>query len=1095
MTEFLSFAQRIRIRLFLEGIEIPVISAQVTAAPNSPAMGVIQIPPLVEGTRLLPRTIVHVFFQDAYASMNPFLLESPVAGKSETENHDPDAREAEEAAGGPEEKKQTPETPTAIKAVPCGDTTPKEWSNRRFKLMFGGEVVGFAWTKTPMNRSLILQCEDWSNYWDYAYQWSNTGIFGPGQKAIFSGGATNLFTDFLSSKGSMLTSIIIQGKCNTFPQLRGLAAGIVRLIESIGGSYYTKPKDSKGNAPRKFGGQNIFFSLAELRLHITQMITAFESDPTSKKLLSRSGYGGMFNRALGGLGQQVSIRKAISAITKIMFHETYPQPCPRYKPGKGTDPSGTRRVRIASDPKLSFFVQQANLAVRSIENIQRSLDGLKENPLGGERSFAQANRDAMKVNAQRIRIIVDGLQKGRTEMRSREAPDILISIYTTAISALKRAQSLATKWRPGLHKNNWVQKQFEPKLEEAALQLRRVRELTVNTVPLKEIEPARLVQQILRPDIWFGSPPRCNVLFPDMYEQLSYRRAFLQEPTRFLLKVNDEFFGEDFLFDRFYFAPQAGSLKKTKANLRDVLKNDMLDHELFTGILPVFEKMGEFNIFAARSNRGQKVDGKVTKVSFAQRSANFIYFKHRFNARQFQIEGRFNPYVAVGFPGVIIDRWIDQRQAERIRLMREAFASTDEETRRLLLPKYTAELIGANYLANFTEVTHQVSQANLRGHTSLRCTYARSPSEDTSFLGVTDAVQTVKKRQDGDAQRTTDVAALDRPAVGSIGPNQGKITNVKEVTDKYAPEDFSNDSFFGDTDPEEDIERWQKAGTRLPWFFGGSRRAGGTDLPRIEVPIGLPVTPKTLGGQAGKALEVFLEDPEQSVVWRAFAIDEEVPRFKLEEVDIPAEELIRPGWYGDVWSPSKIGTVYQDFFGIGSITEPTAVLDAAGDQKTSAIEKFEEAMEASETAEDVTDAIADLPIVNSLGEDATIEQAVEFITMTYSYVKQADMDADEFIRSYTWRPIASLIDMFGTEGLTFNWNGTEVTSPGEIEGFHSRAFGPYEDVFGLVAPEIETLLRIKRGSTVAQKGDTRKRKFEAVSMLAAALNFSRAQIG
>jgi hypothetical protein len=763
-----------------------------------------------------------------------------------------------------------------------------------------------------------------------------------------------------------------------------------------------------------------------------------------------------------------------------------------YKPGKGTNPTGTRRVRLASDPKLAFFVQQANLAVRSIENILKSIDDLKSEETTA--LFTKAIRDAMKENKDRIGFVVDSLQKGRTEMRGRDAPDLLVSIYTKAIHALKVAHRLASNWRPGLHKNNWVQKQFEPKLNEALSQLRRVRELTVNTIPLKQIEPARLVQQILRPDIWFGSPPRCNVLFPDMYEQLSYRRAFLQEPTRFLLKTNDEFFGEDFLFDRFYFAPQAGSLKKTKARLRDVLKNDVLDHELFTGILPVFEKMGEFNVFAARSNRGQKVDGKVTKVSFAQRSANFIYFKHRFNARQFQVNGRFNPYVAVGFPGVVIDRWVDQQQAERIRQIREAFVSTDEETRRLLLPKYTAELIGANYLVNFTEVVHQCSQEQLRGHTSIRCTYARSPSEDTSFLGVTDGVQTVQKRQEGDANRTTDVAAFDRPAVGSIGPNQGKITNVKEVTDKYSPETGSSPSYFGE-EPEEDIERWQKASTRLPWFFSGSRRAGGTDLPTIEVPIGIPVTAKSLGGQAGKALEIYLDDQEQTVMWRAFSIDEEVPRYKLEEVDIPAEELIRPGWYGDVWSPSKIGDVYKDFFGIGSITEPTAVLDAGGEQSTSALEEFKKAMEESETSEGVDDAVDSLPIVNSLGANATIEQAVEFITMTYSYVKQAGLDADEFIRAYTWRPIASMIDMFGTEGLTFNENGTEVTSPGEIEGFHSRAFGPYDDVFGLVAPEIETLLNIKRGSTVAQKGDTRKRKFEAVSALAAALNFSRAQIG
>jgi hypothetical protein len=64
-----------------------------------------------------------------------------------------------------------------------------------------------------------------------------------------------------------------------------------------------------------------------------------------------------------------------------------------------------------------------------------------------------------------------------------------------------------------------------------------------------------------------------------------------------------------------------------------------------------------------------------------------------------------------------------------------------------------------------------------------------------------------------------------------------------------------------------------------------------------------------------------------------------------------------------------------------------------------------------------------------------------------------------------------------------------------VEGFHSRAFGPYEDLFGLVTPDIDSLLGIKRGSTVEQRGDTRKRKQDAVLAYVQALQGARAVVG
>ena len=86
-----------------------------------------------------------------------------------------------------------------------------------------------------------------------------------------------------------------------------------------------------------------------------------------------------------------------------------------------------------------------------------------------------------------------------------------------------------------------------------------------------------------------------------------------------------------------------------------------------------------------------------------------------------------------------------------------------------------------------------------------------------------------------------------------------------------------------------------------------------------------------------------------------------------------------------------------------------------------------------------------------------------------------------------------MIDMFGTSNLTLSPDGSRILQG--FEGFHSRAFGQYEDLFGLVTTDIESVLGIKRGEAASQKTDTRKRKQDAVLDYVAAIQLSRAMLG
>jgi hypothetical protein len=202
---------------------------------------------------------------------------------------------------------------------------------------------------------------------------------------------------------------------------------------------------------------------------------------------------------------------------------------------------------------------------------------------------------------------------------------------------------------------------------------------------------------------------------------------------------------------------------------------------------------------------------------------------------------------------------------------------------------------------------------------------------------------------------------------------------------------------------------------------------------------------------------------------------------------------LRPGWYDKIWSPAEIGKAYDEFFGTGAITDPQTIVGPDGKSKGAQSEDVQQGAAEQEQAEDPADPRGTAAAALELGEKATVQQAVEFLVLAYSYIKQAGMDVEEFIRAYTRRPITTMVDIFGTSDLELREDGLEVLSG--VEGFHSRAFGPYEDLFGLVNPEIDNILGITRDSIARKRADTRRRKFERVQEYVTAMRFSRALLG
>lgn len=1064
--------QRLKLRLFIEGVEIPVISAQVQVSPNSPMVASIQIPPLAEATRFLPRSTIHLFFLDFYEAENPALRISSDATpkspgptnfqKSANEGFVPDVDEEN--------------------SFEVSNSFVQDVAAQKYKLLFAGELMGFGWTKNASSRSVVLQCADFSNYWDYAYQFNNTDIFGPSMKSMFTNGSTNLFTDFLSSPGEIVTKVLMTPSTR-YPNLKGLLGGIIHLLESMGGSYYYD---------KKYGGQNIFFSIAELRLRLTQMITAFEGDPTSKQLLGGS-FDSLFGRSIGNLGDQASFRKVVNMLAGVIFHETYPQPCPLYVPGLDGTISGFVRKKIQNIPQLAGFATGAQSIIDALNQImdgmgtiRDELDGLslteKRSKLTEFLDYAlprladlQGVCKKYTQQAQQVKNTPNAASLTQVAQRVGAAFNVAGTNIGSAISQVKRGTTATFAAAFG-------------SLDTALAQLQKVLKFEANLTPAKKAVPAVLKQQIIRPDVWFSAPPRCNVLFPDQYTSLSYNRQFMAEPTRLLLKTNDEFFGEDELFDHFYFAPKAVTLKSERNTLQAILKGDILDHELFTGILPVFEKMGEFNIFAIKSgitdadtaNHAGEVGtalrgGPQNKIGLAQRSTNFLYFKYRFAPRQLQVTGKFNPYIACGFPGLIIDKYVDIQTFKLHNELLKSLPDSDQFPQREL-----NKMLGTQFLGNFTEVTHQIDQS--QGTTLINCSYARQPEESVEFLGSVQE-ELVLKQQGPAATRKGVYAAITPPRVNTQGPNLGRITQVLDVTHAFATTQFT-EADGAVTEDTTDLNN----GQRLPLLTGSKDKKTGQIT--TKVPVGI----SALSQNYGPDIPDIVGGNDIPVVFRAYEITEEITRSKRQIVELPPEEYIRPGWYGDCWHPAKISKVYYDFFATGAITEATSIQNTGTELGSGVTSSDPETTLADLVSNDNPLALArDQLIQLSLTKGANIEQAVAYLVLTYSVIKQAGFDAEQFIRSYTWRPIATMLDMFGTSDLLLDPTGNEVVQGNE--GFHSRAFGPYDDLFGLVTEDIEGIVGIARGSAQSKKADTRKRKYEKVLDYVAAIRLSRAILG
>jgi len=1021
----MAIGHQLGLRLFLEGVEVPVISAQIQVVGDAPAAGTLQIIATDNALKILPRTVVHLFFFDFVDATSPLTT--------------------------------------------AGDNPPENFDYENYKLLFAGEVQGISFSKEPGNRSIILSCVDLSNYWDTTYQYNFQGqLLGGRREAAFIGANANLLNGVLGHGVGLISRLLSQRSVN-FPNLTGLLGGIVHVLEAVGGCYY-------GN--NTFSGANPFTSIAELRLKMLQQIWAAEMDSSTKKLFTRKTFNMWMNREIGGLDKLVTFRGLVQLMQRFIYHEVYPNPAPLYIPTQtGLQKNKTTVTDISQDPRTANFWQEIQSIEKARKQAQSALSTIKgDQGASGAIPVLQSALFYMSTKLHTVAVTVPsvpGLNLLKDVSTMRDALKQISRWLCSDSSSLAIDSSKIGNPTNVGEADKQLDRMFSAYTDIVGAQIKQERTITYD-------QPDRLNNQLFRPDIWFGAAPRCNVLFPELYSQFQWSRNFLREVSRMELQLTHEILGDDALFNQRNYAPDVLDMRKGLKLSSRKFNSLIMRHELLTGIIPMYEKMTQANLFAMKAS-DVKVGG--AKIPYAQRAVNHQYFKHRFSSRQMSASGRFNPWFVAGFPAVIIDRPMnsDDLAVAALPIDEMISALSDRPGNNFLdsnpttgvqmsKAKMLQYLVGTQYTGVCVQLSHSVTQQG--GSTSYGFAQARVHREDVEFLGVDKVL--MSKRTGKPSHPKTIVASLpaSTPTINGRGPRGGIITSIRDVTDA-------------------------NIGKALFLFPGPGR-----------------VTILTTGSaNAAKAWEV----------------SETIDRRTKVEVDIPIELAVCPPWIWDGWKNLKIGKTYQQMIGTTSITDPMedsipsvddleALMDSseglnlgsgtAPDKdnqdpfqsrtaqplvQTQPVRNTADPIDTTlQGAEDQKLSAADLQIINT---DRTIETGIDCLTRVYSLIRTGGLDVGAFIRQYTWRPIVTMMQMLGSPDLVLDpVSGVPVQG---TEGFHSRAFGDVSDLAGLVNPSVTKILGMSttKDHATMQRLDVRKRRRDVIIDYVDELTASKGLLG
>jgi hypothetical protein len=924
----------------------------------------IEVPYTDEMTRLLERSVVHLFYYDA---RHP-AAESTRQKFVESVDHGSDADIP--FFGGQDEAQDE------------NRLNPHRWH-----LLFVGELMGFQYIKRGSSRHGMLVCADFISYWEackiyYGNQNLGNKHF---KQAIFMGAAVAQ-RGKRKVKGADNLLKILRAKPSTIPKLQGLLGGIVHLLESITGVYDPKAK-------RRFRGVSDFFSQAELRLKLTKTLGASPNDLSSRFLTGGRGFRKLVRRVSRQFRGTSSYGQLVGLLLQQIHHGYYPVLAPPYRP-TGTKAKVLKLVPIGSRSKLrkntkpiSALFDEAEDSFRErIRAREREVLGRPVNDpfkyviegatpkvaadTAGADAWAQETIVGLPSSRKTVEFAIEEVEALQSDPELSKKDKANLKQLKQRGEALRQAgtvfQTDLTRAREDADGNKTYPTHDQDNFVKASILVNksgRIRKRTRTGPRYKAVEREieltdRLITTLLCPEIWMVPPPRCNVIFPDMYSSYQYGRQFLTETTRLWLhglrrngKAN---------LSRMYFAPNVDMIngqvgKKTAAKAASQAVSFLMPHEKFIGIIPVIQGLGNLEGLRKINKATEKKEGAPSVTSWRTkdpalaRSSNYEFFRQRFKGRTLSGSGPFNPGLVLGLPGLVLDP--------------KVVASRTSASGQV-------EVKGVHYLGLVSGVKHVISQKG--ASTAFQLSFVRAHNEGLNIFGEVKEgkVSVIKKVVVGGRKVSVNPA---KPAVAEVLGFVTKKVRQKgadgktEVVNKLVPS-VGMHGIKGRTgahvtsglalQPSVPIKENVTAGattkagvltkqseavavnnvvldriptdtTRGPFTyrvvpkkFKKSNSVEGTPTKITETTIidGVKYHPKR-SWMSGKALGAVEVD--------VFKASRPNPRVKKREFSFSFEMIARPPWLADIYLNQSIGDkFYGDLFGCKSLTDITLVTES-----------------------------------------------------------------------------------------------------------------------------------------------------------------------
>lgn len=670
-----------RLRLFLEGIECPVISANVTCNVGSCATATISIIATPEMLNIPTRTCVHLFFLEDVA----VTLDSDIKNDADLA------------------------------------------SDKRYRLLFMGELHAISYTKNAsggINGS--LECKDHYENYNRAYVYFSTvgdinanGTEASNTRYIYSGAL--LQNNYISFNAEQVLKQAFENPTPLtagFQKTAGTLASIIHILERFTGFITRENKV-------EIMGYSTFQTLQQLRLRILQQMGIYSNDTFASKLMQSSFLINMIQNTFKIEGGLLTVSQIIDEIMNVIYYARVSNTC-----GYGVEIGDSQKVANSSRTEVVEYLLTITTDGVTDFITPDSYDITQDKdvyPIG----FFGLSEDAYKrvIESKDIRTWKDSLSKSFNSPN----PHAQMTLQTLINKLESNGSDKEVQARLGqlsellkiVHDRTIVYSQVIEKIffASGSVYYKMFQEVPDDTQN-RSIDGGKLLKTtMLIPDLFWGVAPTCNVIFPNMYESFSLNSQLTDQTTRLTLQATNEFFKGSKVSTKYLFSPSIIPVKDVLLGGDEVATPDevkafiastergkrfdgfLLDHELFSGIVPEFATKDIFKFIVA----GIDTSGP-SAINFLERTTDYLYVQSRLSKTSISINGIFNPYVAVGFPCVIFDR----------------YSTTDTGSDFL-------GTVSNHYIGLVSLVSHSIDQSS--ASTSYSISYARRHKDDSIKLG------------------------------------------------------------------------------------------------------------------------------------------------------------------------------------------------------------------------------------------------------------------------------------------------------------------------------------------------------------------------